>query len=95
MKKAENELEQKLHERRDRLRIQFEIEQQGYYNEINEKHRQQRVSEMNEQCKNLERLRMEREEDHRKYIESKQIQQQMYDSFFFFAIFTRPSLNFP
>lgn len=83
VKKAENELEQKLHEKRDRLKTQLKHEEQKYCDEIDEKYKSQCKMEMMEQCRNLERSRMEREVDRQKYIEIKQIQQQMYDSTFY------------
>lgn len=79
MKKAESQLEQKLHEKRDRLRIQLANEEQRYYHEIDEKYKVQRDSEINEQRKHLERLRMECDLDRQKYIKIRQLQQQMYD----------------
>lgn len=91
VKKAEKELEQKLCEKRGRLRIQLANEEREYFAEINEKYRMQREFEISEQCKSLERLRMEREMDRQKYIEMKRLQQQMCGHFirlhFYFQIF--------
>lgn len=83
MKRAENELEIKLCEKRERLKIQLANEERKYSHEINEKYRMEREFEIDEQCKNLQRLRMERELDGQKYIEIKQLQQQMYTVVFF------------
>lgn len=53
-------------------------EAEKYRQEIDEKYQIQRESEVNEQRRNMERLRMHREQDRQKYIETKQLQQQMY-----------------
>lgn len=68
-------------EKRHRLKIQLANEEQNYYLEINEKYKMQRKLAINEQQMDLERLRIERELDRQKYIEIKQLQQQMYDAF--------------
>lgn len=80
-------MERKLCEKRDRLKTQLAHEERGYVHEINEKYKIEREFEIDEQCKNLERLRMERESDRQKYIEYKQLQQQMYGQFFAFVFF--------
>lgn len=71
------------------MKIQLANEEQEYYHEIDKKYKMQRQFEMNVQQKDLERLRMERELDRQKYIETKQLQQQMYDvdSILVFSIF--------
>lgn len=72
-----------MHEKRDRLKIQLANEEQEYHHEIDDKYKMQRQFEINEHHKNLDKLRMERELDRQKYIEFKQLQQQLYDSIFF------------
>lgn len=94
VKKAEIELERKLQSKRDRLKGQLANEEQKYYTEINEKYKWHRETEMKEQCKGLERLRMERDADRQKYIETKQIQQQMYDSIVQVCLFLNRSIIF-
>lgn len=74
-------------EKRDRLKIQLANEEREYFHEINEKYKMECEFEINEQCKNLERLRMERELDRQKYIEVKQLQQQMCGCIFAFVFF--------
>lgn len=72
-------------EKRNQLKIQLSNEEQMYYREINEKYKMQREFEIDEQRKDLERLRMERELDRQKYTKMKQLQQQMYMTLFCYS----------